>query len=700
MAFLNPLLLLGTAGIGIPILIHLLNRRRFRKLPWAAMRYLKTSVERNQRRIKTQDWILLAIRCLLVVLLAIALARPSLKDFSVPWLGSEVSSVVILDRSASMAHLAPDGSSRFDKAKIVALDAVSSLPAGSQSSLMLLPNAVSAPSRLSPSDVIAWDNLLGEMEVTAGSADLSAAIPTALESLASLPGAQKELVIITDRQQNNWGTPPDALVKTLQNTSSDLKTHIVLIGEEGAGSQLAVSHLTSSQSLPIAGRPLRFDITISNHGTTDETDVPLRLDLDGESLEQSPLVSMIPAGETVIAQVYLTIEDAGYHQVNVTLPDDSQPMDNQRTAVLQVFESVTLTIVDGSLALASEESDSFFLRHALETTGAKVSVIDPGTLNPDSITDAAAVFLVNVSEFSNAGAIETYVKHGGGLVVFPGHQINPDFYNRELSAVLPAMLGDVWKDAKHLQGRGYAHPVVSPWSVPDFGNLAKPVFRQGYSLALPPPDDRASAIEVLAFEDGSPALVERSSELGRAFLFASTADKAWNDLPMRPDFVPLMSQILNRILHTGAATLHVEAGVPFERRVAPNLAGKRAVIFPLNSASQGWRTSVSGAEHDTVLRFSNTLASGAYEAAIDGQEPLLFAVQLAEGESSSKALSSAQVNLLRDAANVIEWRTNIDIKRALESPRSGMEFWKLLLCILVLLAVIESLLAQRFSRPR
>ena len=78
MSFLNPIMLAGLAAIAVPIIIHLLNRRKFQKVVWAAMRFLRISVEQNQRRMRIEDMILLILRCLLVALLALALARPAI----------------------------------------------------------------------------------------------------------------------------------------------------------------------------------------------------------------------------------------------------------------------------------------------------------------------------------------------------------------------------------------------------------------------------------------------------------------------------------------------------------------------------------------------------------------------------------------------------------------------------------------------
>ena len=131
MAFLNPIMLFGLTAVSVPIIIHLLNRRRFQKVVWAAMRFLKLSVEQNQRRMQIEDLILLALRCLLLALLALALARPALMSNSKDVFGqSKVTGVILLDNSYSMG--VSDGTrTRFDKAREAALQAIDSMPVGS-----------------------------------------------------------------------------------------------------------------------------------------------------------------------------------------------------------------------------------------------------------------------------------------------------------------------------------------------------------------------------------------------------------------------------------------------------------------------------------------------------------------------------------------------------------------------------------------
>src|SRR3954469_10837698 len=98
---LNPLMAwIGAFAVSVPIIIHLLNKRKFEKVVWGAMRFLKVSVEQNQRRLQIEDLLLLALRCLLLLILGLALARPTFQCGGAGWIGQQkVTAVVLVDNS-------------------------------------------------------------------------------------------------------------------------------------------------------------------------------------------------------------------------------------------------------------------------------------------------------------------------------------------------------------------------------------------------------------------------------------------------------------------------------------------------------------------------------------------------------------------------------------------------------------------------
>jgi len=117
MTFMNPLLLLAALGIGLPILAHLLNRYKVKQTDWAAMRFLNRSVRVRSRQLRLRDLLLLSLRCLAVLLLALALSRPATRSAGSSWLPGERRAGVILalDGSYSMEHTDGDAT-RFQRA--------------------------------------------------------------------------------------------------------------------------------------------------------------------------------------------------------------------------------------------------------------------------------------------------------------------------------------------------------------------------------------------------------------------------------------------------------------------------------------------------------------------------------------------------------------------------------------------------------
>jgi hypothetical protein len=140
MQFLNPWLLLGLAGISVPILIHLLNRFRYRDIDWAAMDLLRRALIVRARRVRLEDLILLALRCAVVALLALAVSRPTLApEGNAAWLAGEagVGAVITVDASFSMGHK-PGVYSRFDRAEQRVREVFKSLRPGDPVTLMTL----------------------------------------------------------------------------------------------------------------------------------------------------------------------------------------------------------------------------------------------------------------------------------------------------------------------------------------------------------------------------------------------------------------------------------------------------------------------------------------------------------------------------------------------------------------------------------
>ena len=743
MGFLNPLLLFGLAAVSVPIIIHLLNRRKFQKVVWAAMRFIQTSVERNQRRMRIEDLILLALRCLLLALLAVALARPAFKNAGTDFLGqSKVTAVVILDNSASMG-MSDGTATRFEKAKKAAEQSLETMPAGSATAVLLASDIANGVIPEPTFDFNLARKVIREAPLTDRATDLLPAVERALTTLKPRVGIRKEIYLVTDGQLAGWKQMTE-IQKLLENSKSDVRSHIVLVNEHEERN-LAVTDLRNASGLTPVNQPVRFEVRVSNLGREEVRDTRVSLSVDNEPPSDEFTIDALPPGASKNVSLFAKLRTEGFHSIVARIPEDRLSADDRRALAVRAIKEVRVLLVDGDPGAEPRDGETFFLRHALIPVSPaeqpnyfiKVTRLTGPEIASARFDDFDAVMLANVADFSDAVAknLQQYVGRGGGLVIFPGSKINLAFYNDQLSKkyhLLPATFGPALGNADQdtefftLQNRDLSHGMVSIWNDPNAGTLSSARFYRAYEL-MPvasgaPVSDPARTGEakpagsetgapsgeagvsqvVVKFSQGTPVIVERPFGLGRVVMFASTADTAWNDLPVRPAFVPLLHRMLSAMVQRQDEGLNVRVGQKFTRRVGSELLGKDArVIKPRQTDALLEQRRVEMVSGWPLLQYDQTDLSGIYEVAVgDTAGVARFAAQPDAAESSLDELSREQKKLLSTAAHLVEWTPNISLKEQVQRERSGAEFWLPIVLLALLLAGAETFLGQWFSRAK
>ena len=733
MSFLNPIMLFGLAAVSVPIIIHLLNRRKFQKVVWAAMRFLKLSVEQNQRRMRIEDMILLALRCLLLALLALALARPAWLTNSKDVFGqSKVTGVIILDNSYSMG--VSDGTkTRFDKAREAALQAVNSMPSGSATAVLLASDIVQGIVPEPTFDFNLARKVLREAPLSDHATDLLPAIQKAIDTLSSRLALRKEVYLVTDGQAVGW-RQMEEIQTALQRAKAEIKTHLILVNEHEERN-LGVSDFHLTSGLSPANQPLRFEVKVTNFGKEEARDTHVTLSVDGESPTDEFTISSIPSGGTKSVSLFAKLRTEGYHSITARIPEDRLAADDKRTIVVRAIKEVRVLLVDGETGSEARESDTYFLRNALTPVPSEVLpeyFIKTATIMAPEMAQAQldnfdAIVLANVPDCSDATlkAIEQYWRRGGGLMIFPGNRVSVPFYNEQLLnryQFLPASLasprGQADQDEKFftLQDKDYQHSIVSIWNDPGSGTLGSAHFFRAFGLTPAPaakvdprrPKNDQKQQEagdpqiILRFADGPPAVMERTWGLGRVVLFSSTANTAWNDLPVRLAFVPLIHRTLGAIVQRQDEGLNIRVGEKFARRINPESLDKDAIVFkPRQTDALRDMRRVELVNGWPLLQYEQTDLAGVYDVKIaDPPLNLKFAAQPDSSESSLEELSPAQLSVLKNVANVITWTPSLSLRGMVEKDRSGIEFWLPILVVVLLLAAVETFLGQWFSRAK
>lgn len=675
-------------GVASPIIIHLLAKKRIKRVVWAAMKFLKVTVQRNQRKMNLEDVLLLILRCALLCLLAFALARPALKRSGFALLGGSETALILLDNSGSMS--ASDGAEmRFEKARKAAEQVLDSLPAGSRAAVWLVSDTVRDIIPAPTQDLAMSRKTIRGAKRSDQATDLPHAIRQAIDVAQRQDSAQKQLYIITDAQATGW-KGAGATRTLLEPVRKEIITRVILVGESEERN-LAVTGIRLASALATVNQPLRFEASISNYGAEPAANVAVSLAIDDEAPSDEQTLDAVPAGgETRSLSLFATFREPGYHTVTARIPGDRCTFDDARSFALKVIDEVHVLLVDGHPGNEARDSEVFYLRNALTPVPVemrdrffiKTKTITVSAMESVPLKDFEVVVLANVVDLSAPAlaSLENYVRNGGGLLVFPGDRISTAFYNDRMHSelgLLPAAFaephGEIAPPDKqqtfyHLQSANYAHRITEPWRDAKAGSLATAQFYRAFTLLPAKKSDASGSTVVVNFAIGTPAIMEKTFGAGRVVQFASTASSRWNDLPVRPVFLPLMHRTLGHILARHEDRLNVRAGTSFP------LAATRP---------------------DTTL-------SGAYTApsAESADKQVRFAVYSDPTESDLHPISAADIKSLETVAQVTQWSPGADLKKALQTERTGREIWQWFALLALTLAIAELLLGNRWSRSK
>jgi len=723
MSFLNPLMLIGISAISIPIIIHLLNRRKFQRVIWAAMRFLKTSVQQNQRRIHLEDILLLIMRCLLIAIIVLTLARPAIKSSATGILGAKTTSIIILDNSYSMS--ASDGTSDwFTRGQNVAYEIISNMQPGSSSALFLASDIVRPVIPEPTYDVNLLRKAIKEARVCGRTSDLLPLIKQAVEMLKVRPAIRREIYTITDGQSLAWKNMKEIQNLFAEAKKENIQVSIILVGEPQERN-LGINRFSVASGLCPVNQPIRFEVQVNNYGEVEEKDIKVNLSVDDNPPCDEVVIDNIPSGTSKTVSLFAKFYKDGFHSLNSKITGDRLPADDTLSLAIKTVKEVRILLVDGNPGAEAREGQAFFLKNAIQPVPPaeapqyflKPTVVYVKDLTNIKFDDFDVVFLLDVSELSDQtiNALDYFVNRGGGLVIFPGPLTASRYYNNVLFdkfSLLPAKLGNIKGDYNNrelffsFQSKDYNHPIVEIWNDPSSGTLSSAKFYAAYDLLVPQNNSNSVANTriILNYNDGKPAIVEKAKGFGRVVLFSSTANTFWNDLPVRPAFVPLIHRLIGSITTRQFENLTLRVGDTFIYRVDKESLGKDVVIIPpgISTNSPRGLRRVELLNDLPAIQYDETDFSGVYEVLMEGNvhKVIKFAVQFNPIESNLNFLSKPQLDLISQYTYLLHWRQGVSIRDEIQKNRFGIELGMPFALMALLIAITESALAQYFSKTK
>ncbi|MCH8966489.1 MAG: VWA domain-containing protein [Planctomycetes bacterium] len=363
----------------IPILVHLINRRRYRRVPWAAMSFLMAAHRRSARRVRLEQWLVLVMRIAVVVLFGLAVARPYFPASALsPLVSTRSHRVLVIDNSLSMSARTQGGATRFDLAKLGAQRLLDSFPRNDAVSIVTLARPAEALIAHPAYDRRFVREQLTAIRPTQREADVVGALAAAAEIIraSDAPPKNRSVYLLSDLPRREWLpttaktsaptaleptagaaiTALRALADTLENPALDLNIFALASGSQAAAPptasaahNVAVTDLLCVSPLVSLGQPARLSVEVSNFGPISVGGLSLQIRRDGEIIRTSDLPSIEPGGST-LATISTAFATPGTHILEARvsgMTEDALVEDNARFLSLEVRDTIPVLLVDG-----------------------------------------------------------------------------------------------------------------------------------------------------------------------------------------------------------------------------------------------------------------------------------------------------------------------------------------------------------------
>lgn len=764
LSFVTPALFYaGAAAVAAPILIHLFARRRFRRIRWAAMDFLLEAERRNRRRLRMEEWILLVLRCVAVVLIGLLVARPfvSPTGIAAAWGGSSrTERIILLDDSLSMGYETTQGEV-FSRAKAAVqrlLDIIRREAPDDTVTLLRMtePEApLESGAFLNTAQTEALRARLNALTVTQRAQDPARVLEAAAELLKRQPDVMNAAVyIVSDMQQADWvqreasaGSVSGArdLFDPFKKWAAERRgLHVVFVnvGAPDAVNRALVEWELARGQL-VAGATLGWRAHVANYSDKPAEQVELRLTLG--NVPRPPVTTGVIAPRQT-AQVELSAEfpRAGSDWAKIELPPDGLMADNVRYLAAEVAPALRVVVVNGEPARDAYDDEVTFLRTALRPegevfSGNEVTVLEEAELERATLQGVHVVILANVYRVSDpmVDMLERFVRDGGGLMIFLGDQVDATLYNgslyRDGQGLLPARLGERVRsnapillhvvDRLHPAMRGLAQEgdPLGLSRVPFFEYFSATPFTpeseeeelgrkpESAAGAVPQPASvsRQGARVLLGFQDAEqrPAIVERSVGKGRVLLITTSADKEWHHWPDHPTFLPVVMELVHHVARRGDPGGDHFVGQPVDIPLDPAVYAPDVFVRTPRFPGEP-ETSLTAVPSEDgaglTLHWPHTEQAGLYQFLFhrrDGGESLRWIAVNVDPRESD--LSTCDETMLRRALPGLrfDYVAGLD-KLSGEAGEARVEWWRGALALAFFTLMIEQTLAWRWGRRR
>ncbi len=713
----------------IPILLHLLTLHRLKTVELSTFRFLFDSYVQQRRRMKFLEALIAFLRTLFLALLVLLICRPIVKHWSAMFGGSQSGRDVILlvDGSASM-NAVTEGITSLQRAKQAAVAVIDRLSAEDRVTIIRVAAKPEEVCNRFSSDAEAIRSELDGLKASPSRGNLFAAF-----SQLFGPEARKlnkpAVYLFSDLQSTGWSEFANGNSSDLIPPDTELT--VVNVGSNQEFANVAVVGQSPEDQRAIAGLPIKLNPRVTNHSESEVKDIPVSIFIEDKEIARKTLT--IEPGATGETEFIFTPTEAGELRGRFEIPEDRFKADDTFLFSLNVAPQIRVLLVNGYPSPQPLDDEGLYLQTAMVATDSEDEESDPvladerllvhslvvqeitqDKLNKETLSDVEVVILANCGAMNpeQFKLLREFVAGGGGLLIFPGDKVNQDTYTQQffpapetpdqafVAATLAPPEGDPNKsDTSYRLGAiDFAHPVFSVFKDTEQRYLTKLKIYRRFLYKLP--EQRANSWPLVEFEDGAPALLESVYGNGRVLLTAFPLNTKWTNLPMKPEFVPLVLRMIGHVkrLSDVDGPLVVPADGTAEFVVSQDWAPAEGTV----TDAEGRVTPVEFQRSNSRLvgAFDRTIEKGFYELDVTGgqKEKLQhgihrFAVNVAPDESNFLRLTKPQIETMLPTAKLTVIDASAEAQQLFGNIGDEREIWRLLIIFTFVIITVEFLLS-------
>lgn len=530
MSFVNPLFLIALSALIIPVVIHLFNFRKFKKIYFTNVRFIAEIKQETKKRSQLKHLLILLMRLLAIACLVIAFAKPYIpsplqhKKFS----GRQVISVYI-DNSFSMEALS-SGGRLLDMTKTKAREIANAF--NPSDLYQLLTNDFEGRhQRFVNRDE--FKTLVDEVQISPSIRSIPEVVKKQNALLQEINGNNRSAYIISDFQKST------SQILTIKPDTSVAYFFIPVKAEKV--NNLYIDSVWFDSPVQQANQAVKLKVRIKNCSDEPLEKLPVKLTINTIQKGVASF-SVPPQGETTVVLPY-TNNEQGIQSGSLEITDYPVTWDDK------FYFSYTIAPAIPVLCINGDKVNSYLNNLFSNDTAFRFTNAPEKQLDYSSFSHYPLIILNGIDEFSSGliQEINRFIRKGGNAAIFPSDKIDPENYKLFLTSMnLPFYSGlDTTRQRisevnteSQLFSDVFEKDITGKVRLPDNADL--PMVLQYYPLNR---YSRSGQEDLLTLQNGQPFLDVVKVDKGRVYLFASPLDDKFSNFPRHPIFVPTLYRI-------------------------------------------------------------------------------------------------------------------------------------------------------------